>query len=125
MSVTLTKTEDQIAGVALALFPERAAGAHPHVRVYSGLKELPESFLNLFEQAERESFFLTLPWFQNFIQTAMAPADRVRIYAAASAQEAPAGMLLMPSVSYSNSFSSPRKLEGLDRKSTRLNSRHP
>jgi GNAT acetyltransferase-like protein len=113
MSVPLAKTEDQIAGVAPAVSPERAAGAPPHVRVYSGLEELPESFLDLFEQAECESFFLTLPWFQNFIQTAMPPADRVRIYAAASAQGTPAGMLLMRSASYSNSFSSPRKLEAL------------
>src|SRR5260370_40259544 len=111
MSVPLPKTEDQIASVAPALFPERAAGAPPHVRVYSGLKELPESFLNLFEQAERESFFLTLPWFQNFIQTAIAPAYRVRIYAAASAQEAPAAMMLIRSVADGNSLSTPWKLQ--------------
>src|SRR5882724_5577416 len=113
MSVPLAKTEDQIAGVAPAVFPERTAGASPHVRIYSGLEELPESFLNLFEQAGRESFFLSLPWFHNFTKTAMAPADRVRIYAAASAQETPAGMLLMRSPGYSDSFSSPRKLEAL------------
>lgn len=113
MSIPLAKTEDQIAGVAPGVFPERTAGASRHVRVYSGLEELPESFLNLLEHAGRESFFLSLPWFQNFSRTAMAPADRVRIYAAASAQEAPAGMLLMRSAGYSDSFSSLRKLEAL------------
>src|SRR5713226_9389208 len=115
MSLPLAKTEDQITGVAPADFAARIAGVPSHVRVYSGLEELPESFLNLFEEAGRQSIFLALPWFQNFIQTAMAPADRVRIYgaAAAGAQGTPAGMLLMRSSSNSNSFSMPRKLEAL------------
>jgi hypothetical protein len=115
MSVPLAKTEDQISGVAPADFTSRATGVLPHVHTYSRLEELPESFLSLFEEAGRQSIFLTLPWFQNFIQTAMAPEDRVRIYGATAkdAQGTPAGMLLMRSTSNLNSFSSPHKLEAL------------
>ena len=94
MSLPLTKAENQIAGVAPADFTAREAAIPTHVRVYPGLGELPESFLNLFHEAGRQSIFLGLPWFQNFIQTAMAPEDRVRIYGAAAegAQATPAGM---------------------------------
>jgi hypothetical protein len=115
MSLPLAKTEAQISGVASADLMARAAGVLPDVRVFSGLEELPESFRNLFEEAGRQSIFLALPWFQNFIRTAMAPEDRVRIYAAAKAgaQGSPAGMLLMRSTGQSNSFSSLRKLEAL------------
>ncbi len=115
MSLPLAKTEDQIAGVAPADSRARAAGSPYHVEIYSGLEELPASFLNLFEEAGRQSIFLTLSWFQNFIQTAMAPEDRVRIYGAGAVgtQGTPAGMLLMRSSGNSNSFSSSLKLEAL------------
>src|SRR2546421_2436475 len=114
MSLPQVKTEDTITGVAPAGFTACKAGVPPHVRVYSGLEELPESFLNLFKEAGRQSVFLDLPWFQNFIQTAMAPEDRVRIYgAAAGAQGTPAGMLLMRGSSNSSSFFSPSRLEAL------------
>jgi hypothetical protein len=115
MSLPLAKTEDQMTEVAPTDDAVRAAGVLPHVRVYSGLAELPESFMNLFEEAGRQSVFLTLPWFQNFIQTALAAGDRVRIYgaAAAGAHGTPAGMLLMRGSNNSNSLSSPRKLEAL------------
>ncbi len=115
MNLPLAKTEDQITSVAPADFTAIAEGVLRHVRVYSGLEELPESFLSLFEEGGRKSIFLSLPWFQNFIQTAMAPEDRVRIYgaAAAGAEGTPGGMLLMRSSSNSNSISSPRKLEAL------------
>jgi hypothetical protein len=115
MSLPLAKTEDQITGSVPADFTAREAGVPPHVRVYSGLEELPESVLNLFEEAGRQSIFLALPWFQNFIQTAMAPEDRVRIYCATAVgrQGTPAGMLLMRGSNNSNSFFSPRKLEAL------------
>jgi len=115
MSFPLAKTEDQITGAVPADFTARVAGVPPHVRVYSGLEELPESFLNLFEEAGRQSIFLARPWFQNFIQTAMAPEDRMRIYCATAVggQGMPAGMLLMRSSSNSNSSFPPRKLEAL------------
>ena len=114
MSLPLAKSKEQIADVAPAVYTASAAKVHPRVRVYSGLKELPDAFLNLFMEAEPQSIFLALPWFQNFIQTALDPEDGVRIYAATvGAQETPAGMLLMRSVGKLSSFSSPRKLEAL------------
>ncbi len=115
MSFPSAKTEDHMTGAARADIRVRAAGSPLHVRRYSGLEELPESFLKLFEEAGRQSVFLTLPWFQNFIQTALSTGDRVRIYGAAAAgtQATPAGMLLMRSSSKSNSIFSPRKLEAL------------
>lgn len=115
MSVPLAKAKDQITGVTPANSKARAERIRPYVRVYSGLDQLHQSFLNLFEEAGRQSIFLTLPWFQNFIQTAMAPEDRARIYAASTPgeQESAAGMLLMRSSKNSNSIVSSRKLEAL------------
>jgi hypothetical protein len=110
MSVPLAKTEDQIATLAPADAAARGAGVLPQTRIYSGLQALPNSFLNLFEEAGRQSIFLELPWFQNFVQTAMAPEERARIYTAADPQGAPAGMLLMRSPQSSSSL---RKLESL------------
>ena len=112
MSLPLAKTEDQITAVAPTNLTARSMGVLPNVHVYSGTEELPDSYLNLFEEAGCQSVFLGLPWFQNFIQTGMAPEDRVRIYAAAGAQGTPTGMLLMRNSSSSNS-SSLRKLEAL------------
>src|SRR4029077_8366166 len=114
MSAPLANTEEHIPVTAPADSPTRLAQAHPHVQIYTGLEKLPHSFQNLFEKSGREDFFLTLPWFQNFVETAMAPEDRARIYAAVDTQATPAGMLLMrSSTSHSNSFSSLRKLESL------------
>ncbi len=110
MSLPLAKTEDGIAAVATANSTARVAGVRPNVQVYSGLQELPESFLNLFEESGRQSIFLTLPWFHNFMQAAMAPEDRARIYAAADGSGTPAGMLMMRN---SQSSSPSRKLEAL------------
>jgi CelD/BcsL family acetyltransferase involved in cellulose biosynthesis len=110
MSLPLAKTEDSITTVAPADLTARVAGVRPDVQVYSGLQELPESFLNLFEEAGRQSIFLALPWFQNFVRTAMAPEDRARIYAAADAHGTPAGMLLMRDLQSSAPL---RKLEAL------------
>jgi len=113
MSVPLAKTDDQVGEVAPTYSPANAEAVLPYVRVYSGLEELPAPFLHLFEEAGRESFFLGLPWFQNFIQAAITPEDRVRIYTAGGAQSAPAGMLLMRCASHSSSLSSVRKLGAL------------
>jgi hypothetical protein len=95
MSVPLTNTEGPITTVSRADLAEDVPGGFTGVRVYEGLQEVPGSFLGLFEEAGQQSIFLTLPWFQNFVQTAMAPEEHVRVYAAAGAQGTPAGMLLM------------------------------
>jgi CelD/BcsL family acetyltransferase involved in cellulose biosynthesis len=110
MSLPLTKTEDQISAAAPAKLTAHTAGYLAGVKVHSKLGELSESFLSLFEEAGHQSIFLALPWFQNFVRTAMAPEDRVRIYAAADAHGTPAGMLLMRS---NKSSTSSRKLESL------------
>lgn len=115
MSFPLAKPEDGISELSPAGFTVQAAGSPPHVRVFSRLEELPEPFLNLFEETGRQSIFLTLPWFQHFAKTAMMPDDQVRIYSATSAERngVPAGMLLMRSSRHSRSFFSFRKLEAL------------
>lgn len=115
MNRPLAKTEFQITGAARGNFPEAAASALPRVQIYSQWRDLPARFLPLFQEAARESVFLTLPWFQNFIDTAMAPEDQLRIYAAAvpGASAAPAGMLLMRTSRGSSSLFAPRKLESL------------
>ena len=115
MSVPLANTEDRVTGASATEFAARAAGKLPHVRVHSGLDELPESFLQLFAQAERQSVFLGLPWFRNFVQTAMNAEERVRIYSASAegANGTPVGMLLMRDSGESRSFTSLRKLEAL------------
>jgi len=110
MSLPLAKTEDQISAAVPAMLKARTAGIFRGVNVCSKLEELPESFLSLFEEAGHQSIFQSLPWFQNFVRTAMAPEDRVRIYTAADAHGTPAGMLLMRST---KSSTSSRKLESL------------
>ena len=50
------------------------------VRVYSALDELPPPYIGLFEEAGRQSFFLTSAWFRNFASTVLDEDDLVRIY---------------------------------------------
>ncbi len=113
MSLPLATTSDERAKAGSADFTVRGAGAFPQVRVYSDWGELPESFLNLFEEAGRQSIFLTLPWFQNLAQTGMGHSDRVRIYCTRDVKGASSGMLLMHSSRESKSFFPLRKLEAL------------
>ena len=113
MSLPLATTSDERVNAGSTDFTVRSGGVLPQVRLYSDLEELPESFLNLFEEAGRQSIFLTLPWFQNLAQTAMGHSDRVRIYCAKDVKGTPLGMLLMRSASHSKPFSSVRKLEAL------------
>jgi hypothetical protein len=113
MSAPLANTGERIRVAATAGSPTRVAQARPQVHLYSRLEELPDNFQNLLEESGRENFFLTRQWFHNFVQTAMAPEDRVRIYAATDAQAEPAGMLLMRSSCHSKNSSTLRKLESL------------
>jgi hypothetical protein len=110
MSLPLAKTEEQITTVTPADLPADVAEHLPDVRVYSGFQDLPKSFLTLFDEAGRQNFFLSPPWFDNFVQTAMGPEDRVRVYAAAGAQGTPAGMLLMRNP---QNYTRARRLEAL------------
>jgi hypothetical protein len=56
------------------------------VRVYSALDELPAGYAPLFEEASQQQFFLSLPWFQNFVNTALDRASRIRIYGIGDAE---------------------------------------
>jgi hypothetical protein len=111
MSLPLAKTEEPIAGLSRDDVAMRSTDSRPEVRVYTALEQLPQNFLGLFENAGRQSIFLALPWFRNFVQTTMTAEERVRIYCASGDVHAPpAGMLLMRS----NTNSRPlRKLEAL------------
>src|SRR6267378_3231783 len=115
MSLPLVKTADQANDRERLDYPPLAAGVRSQVRIYSSLEELPTSVLNLFEEAGCQSIFLTLPWFQNFIKTALAPEDRVRIYSFAGpdGRGTSAGILLMRSSDNSKSFFSSRRLQAL------------
>jgi hypothetical protein len=62
----------------------------PQVRIYSALDELPAAYRHLFDEASQAHFFLTLPWFQNFVSTALDENCRLRIYAVGQGD----GMLL-------------------------------
>ncbi len=50
------------------------------VRTYSSLDELPAAYAGLFDESGRESFFVSLPWFRNLIDTISEPGDRIRLY---------------------------------------------
>jgi hypothetical protein len=112
MSISLTKTENGAAAGARTDSRASCANEPLKVCVYSKLEELPQPILNLFTAAGLQSVFLTLPWFENFVQNAMPPGDRVRIYTA-SAGETAAGMLVMRTAGRSKRFLSLRKLEAL------------
>ena len=51
------------------------------VKIYGALDELPSSYADSFEQNAGRSFYQSLPWYRNFIATALDPDDRVCIYA--------------------------------------------
>lgn len=51
--------------------------------VYTDLAALPARYEPLFSSAGSTSFFLTLPWYRNFVQSSvLGPKERLRIYAA-------------------------------------------
>ena len=115
MNLPLTKSEPHLGALAGSGVGSLVPGAASPVRVFSDLRQLPLSSLALFEQAGLQDFFLTLPWFKNFAQTALGPEDGIRIYAVPSASEEAAcrAMLLMRSSNHRQSRFSLRKLEAL------------
>ncbi len=50
------------------------------VRTYFSLDDLPAAYAGLFEEAGRASFFFSLPWFGNLIDTIGDLGDRMRLY---------------------------------------------
>ncbi len=85
------------------------------VRIYSTLEELPASCIRLFEEAGERSFFLTLPWFRNFVKTALDGAGPLRVYTVGSENGLGAveGMLLARGLSPFQKTTSFRKLSAL------------
>jgi hypothetical protein len=107
MTLPLADTQEQIAGMASEDKAVRSALNPFSVRVLTNIEDLPEGCYDLFEEGWRKDFFLTLPWFQNFVETAMSAGERLRIYSAETAGS-PKGMLVMRSAP-----ATPRKLEAL------------
>ncbi|HET6756669.1 MAG TPA: hypothetical protein VFH21_03545, partial [Burkholderiales bacterium] len=64
------------------------------VNVYHDLATLPQRYSRLFDQAQKDSFYFSLPWFNNFVSTVAVPERRLRIYAAETQGE-PLAVLLM------------------------------
>jgi CelD/BcsL family acetyltransferase involved in cellulose biosynthesis len=55
------------------------------VAVYDRLEALPDDALKLFDAATAESFYHSLPWYQNFVAQALDPGDETRFYVLADA----------------------------------------
>jgi hypothetical protein len=111
MSFLISKSENEASEPVLVDSRAQDTDDSLRVWVYSRLEELPQPFLELFAEAERQTFFLGLPWFENFIQNAMAPGDRARIYGITVGDTA-VGVFAMRSPGSKRVFS-PRKLEAL------------
>jgi GNAT acetyltransferase-like protein len=112
----LNKSEPRLGPLAQSgIATPREVAVALQASVYSGLDQLSATFRALFEQAGRRDFFLTLPWFETFTQTALDSGDRVRIYATAAAlpQNGCDAILLARSSGKPHSSLSLRKLEGL------------
>ena len=50
------------------------------MRTYPGFDVLPDSYLRLFEEAESRWYDFSLPWFRNFVGTALDAGDKICIY---------------------------------------------
>lgn len=51
-----------------------------NVRIYSDIGQLPDSYAEMFREAEQGSYFYSMPWFRNLIQTTVAPGETPRLY---------------------------------------------
>jgi hypothetical protein len=66
------------------------------VRVYPGFDKLPNAYASLFEQTTPMDFHLTIPWFRNFVRTALDPGDRILLYGVETDQPALKAIALLP-----------------------------
>lgn len=81
-------------------------------RTFSGLKKLPASYVKLFSEAEKESFFWGLDWFELLANTTLDDGQEVRICALENGDDNPcAAMVLLPEKAPGNPFE-PRMLSG-------------
>jgi Acetyltransferase (GNAT) domain len=83
--------------------------------VYTDLAALPGRYEPLFSRAGSASFFHTLPWYRNFVENALAPNERPRIYAVAptSAEGAGRAVMLMRRPGSDSGSPASRRLSGL------------
>jgi GNAT acetyltransferase-like protein len=67
------------------------------VGIYTDLAALPGRYGKLFDLAGSESLFHTLPWYRNFLQSGIVPAEKLRILAVDAPEDPPAprAVLLM------------------------------
>lgn len=64
------------------------------VHVYDALEALPGDFHALFARAGRQSIFNTWTWYSNFVESVLAPGDRLRVYAVRSSCGRPRAVLI-------------------------------
>lgn len=85
------------------------------VTTYSSFDQLPSSYLQLFESAANHWYDYSLPWFQNFVRTAMDEGDQLRIYGAErdGDQNAAVAALAMRYNAQTSGFFSSRQLSSL------------
>ncbi len=56
----------------------------PKVQIFDDLTSLPDSYMNLFEEAAAGSFYCSFSWFDNLSKTVADSGDRLRLYGLAS-----------------------------------------
>jgi CelD/BcsL family acetyltransferase involved in cellulose biosynthesis len=66
------------------------------VTVHRNLSELPDGYEALFRRPGRDSVFLTLPWYRNFIQSGVVAAGRLRLYAVGKGDKQDAVCAVLP-----------------------------
>ena len=64
------------------------------LQIYDALEALPGEFHALFAKAGRQSVFNTWTWYANFVESVLAPGDRLRIYALRSPGGEPRAVLV-------------------------------
>lgn len=64
------------------------------LQIYDALEGLPGDFRALFAKAARQSVFNTWTWYANFVESVLAPGDRLRIYAVRSSAGEPRAVLI-------------------------------
>ncbi|HEY7238257.1 MAG TPA: GNAT family N-acetyltransferase [Burkholderiales bacterium] len=64
------------------------------LQIYDALESLPGEFHALFSRAGRHSVFHTWTWYANFVESVLAPGERLRIYAVRSSAGEPRAVLI-------------------------------
>jgi hypothetical protein len=85
------------------------------VKTYPSIEALPQSYLSLFKEGAKEWYDFSLPWFRNFVQTALDEGDKVRIYGVEqnSGTETPLAVLATRYKEKSSGLFSPVQLSSL------------